>query len=120
MSQQLNESKRFVLAELLHRKVPKTEIAKRLDVHRSTVHRELNRNTGPLGYIPEEAHGRARMRLMLHGRKPKMDDAKTKEYVCQHLQRRWHGSVTACTSSRWLIWLPAVRVNRDRRERGEK
>ena len=45
MSQQLNESKRFVLAELLQLNIPKTQIAKRLGIHRSTVHRELKRNT---------------------------------------------------------------------------
>ena len=89
MSRQLNESQRFVLAELLRLKIPKTEIAKRLHVHRSTVHRELRRNTSPIGYIPEEAQGRAEIRLMLHRRKPKMDDAKTKRYVCQRLERRW-------------------------------
>ena len=65
MSRQLTESQRFVLAELLRLKLTKTEIAKRLHVHRSTVHRELARNTSPIGYIPEEAQGRAQLRQML-------------------------------------------------------
>jgi len=89
MSGQLNESQRFVLAELLHRKVSKAEIARRLHVHRSTVHRELKRNTSPIGYIPEEAQWRATTRLMLHGRKPKMDSLPTRRYVCQRLEDRW-------------------------------
>ena len=89
MPYQLNEAKRFVLAELLQLKITKTEIAQRLHVHRSTVYRELKRNTSPIGYIPEEAQGRAEVRLMLHGRRPKMDDPQTRQYVCRGLEQRW-------------------------------
>lgn len=67
MPHQLTEPQRFVLAELSRRKVPEAEIAERLGVHRSTVYRELKRNSGPMGYIPEEAQWRASMRLMLQG-----------------------------------------------------
>lgn len=112
MSQQLTESKRFVLAELLYRNVPKSEIAKRLHVHRSTVHRELKRNTSPIGYIPEEAHGRAQTRLMLHGRKPKMDDPETREFVCQRLQRRWSPDQIAGRARREFRRLPSRRISR--------
>ncbi len=89
MSRQLTESQRFVLSELLYRKVSKTEIARRLRLHGSTVHRELKRNTSPIGYIPEEAQWRAETRLMLHGRKSKMAVPQTRRYVCQRLEDRW-------------------------------
>ena len=51
MSQQLTEADRAVLAQLLQQKMKKVEIARRLGVHRSTIYRELKRNTGPVGYI---------------------------------------------------------------------
>ncbi len=49
MYQQLTESDREVLAQLLELKVPKQEIVRRLHQHRSTIYRELARNTGPVG-----------------------------------------------------------------------
>ncbi len=58
MWQQLTREERFVLAELLELKLPKTMIAARLGVARSTVYRELKRNSGPVGYLPEEAQQR--------------------------------------------------------------
>ena len=55
MHKQFTESDRAVLAELLALNVPKKEIAARLKKHRSSVDRELARNSGPLGYIAIEA-----------------------------------------------------------------
>jgi IS30 family transposase len=49
MSNQLTESDRAVLAQLLELQVSKKEIARRLHKHRSTVYREVARNTGPVG-----------------------------------------------------------------------
>ena len=62
MFKQLTASDRAVLAQLIALKVPKKEIAHRLHKHRSTVYRELARNTGPLGYVPEEAQQRTDVR----------------------------------------------------------
>ena len=49
MPQQLTSEDRAVLAQLLSTNMPKSEIAERLKKHRSTIYRELARNTGALG-----------------------------------------------------------------------
>ena len=88
MGKQLTSSDRTVLAHLLELKVSKVQIARRLGVHRSTVFRELQRNSGPIGYIAEEAQSRTDVRRWIW-RKRKMDDAATREYVCRHLEEQW-------------------------------
>jgi len=88
MGKQLTASDRSVLAHLLELKFSKVQIARRLGVHRSTVFRELQRNSGPIGYIPEEAQSRTDVRRWIW-RKRKMDDAATREYVCRHLEEQW-------------------------------
>src|SRR5262245_24629602 len=87
MSQQFTESDRAVLAELLRLQVPKKEIAARLHKHRSSVYRELSRNSGPLGYIPIEAQQRAETRRWLPRRVAKLRDPEVQEYVGQRLRR---------------------------------
>jgi len=74
MCQQLTESDRAVLAQLLELKVPKKEIARRLHKHRAPIYRELARNSGPMGYIPEEAQQRTDVRRWVNHRVRKMHD----------------------------------------------
>ena len=89
MPQQLTSEDRAVLAQLLSMKTPKTEIARRLSKHRSTIHRELARNTGPRGYIPEEAQQRTDIRRWVNHHVRKMDDPVVHKYVCQGLKQYW-------------------------------
>ena len=49
MFKQFTESDRAVLAQLLKLRLAKKEIAARLNKDRSSVYRELARNSGPLG-----------------------------------------------------------------------
>lgn len=88
MWKQLTASDRAVLAQLLKLKVSKQDIARRLGVHRSTIFRELQRNSGPIGYIAEEAQSRTDVRRWVW-RKPKMNDAATRDYVCRRLRQQW-------------------------------
>ena len=89
MSKQLTAKDRAVLAHLLDLKLSKEEIARRLQVHRSTVYRELARNTGPLGYLDIEAQQRTNARRMFSRRKRKLDEPALHECVCEGLRERW-------------------------------
>jgi IS30 family transposase len=88
MPQQLTQSDRAVLAQLLSLKYKKQRIAEHLGVHRSTIFRELKRNTGPRGYEPQEAQHRTDARRWVN-RTPKMRNAKTLAYVQERLRQQW-------------------------------
>ena len=100
MSQQFTESDRAVLAELLALKVPKQEIAARLKKDRSSIYRELGRNSGPLGYIPIEAQQRAEVRRRLPRRAAKLSDPQVQEYVGRRLEQCWSPDQIAGRSRR--------------------
>ena len=89
MPAQLTLAQRAILAELLKQNCAKREIACRLGVHRSTVYRELKRNTGPIGYLYQEAQQRTDIRRQLRRRARKLEDARVREFVCRELQNRW-------------------------------
>ena len=89
MSAQLNAKDRAVLAHLLKLNLTKTEIAARLRKHRSTIYRELNRNSGPLGYIDLEAQQRTEARRTFQHRSRKLDDPAVKQFVSVGLKQCW-------------------------------
>lgn len=111
MSKQLTESDRAVLAQLLELKVSKQEIASRLRKHRSTVYRELVRNTGPVGYVPEEAQQRMDCRRWVN-RCRKMRDPKTLQYVRQRLKHYWSPDQIAGRSRREFRRQPRRQISR--------
>lgn len=100
MYRQLTESDRAVLAELLKLKIPKVEIARRLHKHRATIYRELARNTGPVGYVPEEAQQRTDIRRWVNHPVRKMRDSEVQRYVCERLRRYWSPDQIAGRSRR--------------------
>ncbi|WP_036240290.1 helix-turn-helix domain-containing protein, partial [Marinospirillum insulare] len=53
---QLTREQRYQISALLDNNLTQTEIAKTLGVHKSTISRELKRNTGKRGYRPKQAH----------------------------------------------------------------
>lgn len=112
MSQQLTESDRAVLAHLLELKVPKKEIARRLHKHRSSIYRELARNTGPIGYVPEEAQQRTDVRRWVNHRVCKMGDPQVQQYVCQRLRRYWSPDQIAGRSRREFPRCPGRQICR--------
>lgn len=89
MHQQLTPTDRAILAQLLNMNLPKSEIATRLGKHRSTIYRELARNSGPRGYTHEEAQQRTDTRRWVNHRVIKMNDPQVRRYVCQRLEKYW-------------------------------
>jgi len=101
MFQQFTESDRAVLAQLLALKVSKQEIAARLKKDRSSIYRELARNSGPLGYLPIEAQQRALARRRLVPRRPrKLSDPRVRDYVERGLAQCWSPEQIAGRSRR--------------------
>jgi IS30 family transposase len=85
---------------LLALQVPKKEIAARLKKNRSSLYRELARNSGPLGYIPIEAQQRAQVRRRLPRRAAKLNDPRVEEYVGRRLEQCWSPDQIAGRSRR--------------------
>jgi IS30 family transposase len=65
------------------------EIAELMGRHRSTINRELDRNTGQRGYRPQQAQRLADERRLASRRPRKLDDPDVHHYVQERLQRRW-------------------------------
>jgi transposase, IS30 family len=112
MSQQFTESDRAVLAQLLALEVPKKEIAARIKKARSSIYRELARNSGPLGYIPIEAQQRANARRRLPRRTAKMSDPQIRRYVGERLEHCWSPDQIAGRSRREFRRAPAQWISR--------
>lgn len=55
----LTQSQRYQISALKHMGHSQVEIANFLGVHKSTISRELKRNTGGRGYLPRQAHRKA-------------------------------------------------------------
>jgi IS30 family transposase len=66
-----------------------TEIAALMGRHRSTIYRELDRNSGQRGYRPQQAQRLADERRLANRRPRKMDDPDVQRYVEQRIEKLW-------------------------------
>ena len=66
-----------------------TEIAELMGRHRSTVYRELDRNSGQRGYRPQQAQRLADERRLASRRARKMDDPDVQRYVEERIEKLW-------------------------------
>ena len=89
MARHLTFEERGFLYRLLKEGKSKTEIARLMGRDRSTIHRELTRNTGGRGYRPKQAQRLAEARRELCRKPSKLDDPVVKSYVEDKLQKRW-------------------------------
>ncbi len=78
---------REILYRLLKAKKSKSEIAKLMGRDRSTICREIGRNTGGRGYRPKQAQRKADERRLRCRREPKMSDSKLKSSVRRLLKK---------------------------------
>ncbi len=89
---------REILYRLLKVKKLKSEIARLMGRDRSTIYREIERNTGGRGYRPKQAQRKADERRLRCRRESKMNDPKLKSSVRRLLKKAWSPDQIA----RWL------------------
>ena len=89
MACHLTFQEREFLYRLIKKGKPKAQIAELMGRDRSTIYRELNRNTRQGGYQPEQAQRLADKRRLACRRDRKLDDADLHEYVRERLENRW-------------------------------
>ena len=89
MAEHLTFPERELLHRLLRKNRPRSEIAKLMNRDRSTICREITRNSGQRGYRPKQAQRLADDRRMASRRPCKLDDKEARRYVQKHLEEGW-------------------------------
>lgn len=84
---QLTQEQRYQINVLLKMGHSKKEIAGAIGVHRSTIYREMKRNSGKRGYRPKQAHRKA-LRRRAQKAKQRITD-KTWEQVEEKMREKW-------------------------------
>jgi IS30 family transposase len=112
MADHLTLAERKILYRLNRKGKSKTEIAELLGRHRSTVYRELQRNTGQRGYRPKQAQQWADKRKWLQRRPRKMENGELHRYVEERLEKRWSPDQIAGRSRRDFACQPARCLSR--------
>jgi transposase, IS30 family len=86
---QITEDERYTISRMKTAGYTKTEIAKVIGKHKSSISRELKRNMSPDGgYRPDHAAGHARVMLSRSRKKPQYDKALFENVVTQ-LENEW-------------------------------
>lgn len=89
MASHLTFEERGFLYRLKKKGKSNSEIAELMGRHRSTIGRELNRNSGQRGYRPKQAQRLAEERRLASRRPHKMDDPDVHHYVQERLEEFW-------------------------------
>jgi IS30 family transposase len=100
MAQHLTFEERKLLRRLLLADYSKAEIAQGMNRDRSTIYREIRRNSGARGYRPKQAQRLAEARREACRRPCKLEDPKLYRYVAQRLGKRWSPDQIAARSRR--------------------
>ncbi len=83
----ISDRRRFYT--LLEMKLPIAAIAKKLTKHRSTLYRELNRNSEPEGYFPKVAQLKTQERAKQKHPSKLQTDGVLRDYVVRSLKKGW-------------------------------
>ena len=110
MASHLTFTERQFLDRLRKEESSNTRIAELMGRHRSTINRELKRNTGQCGYRPQQAQRMADERRRASRRPHKMDDPTVCQYVDERMEKCWSPDQIAGrvrrdfpqTPARWL------------------
>jgi IS30 family transposase len=89
MASHLTFEERTFLDRLKKKGKSIAEIAELTGRHRSTIYRELNRNTGQRGYRPQQAQRLAQARRLASRRPHKMENPEVHQYVQDRLRNYW-------------------------------
>jgi transposase, IS30 family len=89
MAAHLTLAERQFLHRLMKARKSKVEMGVLMNRHRSTIYRELARNSNPWGYRPEAAHRWARKRREACRRPYKMKDVELRMDVSERLAKAW-------------------------------
>lgn len=81
-------SDRYQIKAYLETKVPPAEIARRLGFHKSTLYREIRRNSVQEGYLPDSAHALAKARYSRCRRKLRLT-SDFEELVIEKIKEGW-------------------------------
>lgn len=98
MASQLILSEREQIAQFHHQGLSHAEIGRRLRRHRTTIGRELRRNSDSVTYWASSAQAKAQLRRRHRPRK--LDDEKLNQYVRRGLAQRWSPEQIAGRSRR--------------------
>ncbi len=89
MASHLTFQEREILYRMKRAKKPFSEIAEALGRDRSTIYRELNRNSGGRGYRPQQAQRLAEERREACRQPTKLSNPELKKYVTNGLKKKW-------------------------------
>jgi transposase, IS30 family len=112
MADHLTSAERKILYGLYKKGKSKTEIAELMGRHRSTIYRELRRNTGQRGYRPKQAQRLADRRRLACRRSRKLEDTDVHQYVEDGLKKYWSPDQIAGRSRRKFARQPRRRLSR--------
>lgn len=103
---QLTQDQRYQIKALLKMEHSQTEIAKVIEVDRSTISRELSRNRGLRGYRPQQAH-----QMALERRKKAKPRIQPESWalVEEKLSQEWSPEQIAC----WLKKTKAIQLSHE-------
>lgn len=107
-SHHLTYGERCQIAALLGRGISKSEIARVIGVHRSTIGRELERNTCGSGYHMNAAQGKADTRKRLTRKEPRKMTPEAVRFIEDKLKEGWSPQQISGWLKRRQDRLPAV------------